>query len=172
MSFKELASRRYSVRSYNSKNVEKESIVRILETARIAPSAVNFQPWKIIVVTDESLLKQLHEAYPRDWFKTAPVCLVALGDHDRGWHRPNDQKDYTDIDVTIAIDHLMLAATEEGIGSCWICNFNAEMVSDLFDLPSNLEPIALVPLGYPLNVETPEKKRKPLNQLISWNGLD
>ena len=172
ISFKELASRRFSVRSYNSKPVEKEIIIRIVEAARVAPSAVNFQPWKFSAVTEDDLLKQLHEAYPREWFKSAPACLVAIGDHDRGWHRPYDKKDHTEIDVAIAIDHLMLAATEEGLGTCWICHFNAELVTELFNLTANLEPIALIPIGYPSSDVIPEKKRKPIEELISWNGWE
>ncbi|HWR99000.1 MAG TPA: nitroreductase family protein, partial [Prolixibacteraceae bacterium] len=116
MNFKELAQRRYSVRSYQSSPVEHEKLVQVVEAAILAPSAVNFQPWKFVIVTEPSLLAKLHECYHRDWFKSAPACIVAIGDHDKGWHRPTDGKDYTDIDVAIAIDHLMLAAVEIGLG--------------------------------------------------------
>lgn len=171
MNFKNLAERRYSVRSYLSTPVEKEKLIQVIETALLAPSAVNFQPWKFIVVTEPSLLAQLQGCYHRDWFKTAPACIVAIGDHDKGWHRPTDGKDFTDIDVTIAIDHLMLAATEIGLGTCWICHFNAEMCAEIFDLPAHFEPIAMIPIGYPSSEEIPEKKRKTIDQLLSWNGF-
>ena len=172
MDFKDLAQRRYSVRSYQSTPVDRELLLKVLGAALLAPSAVNFQPWKFVVVTDPDLLAQLHNCYHREWFKTAPACIVAIGDHDKGWHRPGDDKDHTDIDVAIAIDHLMLAATEIGLGTCWICHFNAEKCAGIFDLPTNFEPIALIPIGYPNSDSVPEKKRKTLDQVVLWNKFD
>jgi nitroreductase len=172
MDFKTLAKRRYSVRSYQPTPVEREKLLNILDSALQAPSAVNFQPWKFVVVTEPALLEQLHGCYHREWFRSAPVCIVAIGDHDKGWRRPSDDKDYTDIDVAIAIDHLMLAATEAGLGTCWICHFNAEKCSEIFNLSPNLEPIALIPIGYPLSDEIPEKKRKPMDQMVFWNSTE
>ncbi len=169
MNFKELAQRRYSVRSYQSTQIEKEKLIQVVEAALLAPSAVNFQPWKFVIVTEPALLNSLHACYHRDWFKSAPACIVAIGDHDKGWHRPSDGKDYTDIDVAIAVDHLMLAATEIGLGTCWICHFNAEKCAALFNLSSNFEPIALIPIGYPLSGITPEKNRQSIEQAVQWN---
>ena len=172
MNFKELARKRYSVRSYQSTPVEEEKLIQIIEAALLAPSAVNFQPWKFVVVTEPSMLAHLYSCYHRDWFRSAPVCIVAIGDHDKGWRRPTDDKDYTDIDVAIAIDHLMLAATEAGLGTCWICHFNTEKCAEIFNLSSNLEPMAMIPIGYPLPGSIPEKKRKTMDQLVSWNGFE
>ncbi len=172
MNFKDLALKRYSVRSYQSTPVEKEKLIHIVEAALLAPSAVNFQPWKFVVVTEPSLLAQLHGCYHRDWFKSAPACVVAIGDHDKGWHRPTDGKDYTDIDVAIAIDHLMLAATETGLGTCWICHFNADKCAEIFNLSSNLEVIAMIPVGYTDIEVMPEKKRKTLDQSVFWNHFE
>jgi nitroreductase len=172
MNFKELAQRRYSVRSYQSTPVEKEKLIQVVEAALLAPSAVNFQPWKFVVVNDPILLAKLQSCYHREWFKSAPACIVAIGDHDKGWHRPTDGKDYTDIDVAIAIDHLMLAATEIGLGTCWICHFNAEKCADLFQLASNFEPIAMIPIGYPEFEAGPEKNRKSIDQSVYWNKFE
>jgi nitroreductase len=172
MDFKELAHRRYSVRSYQSTPVEKEKLVQIVEAALLAPSAVNFQPWKFVVVTEPAILSQLQGCYHRDWFRSAPACIVAIGDHDKGWHRPTDGKDYTDIDVAIAIDHLMLAATEIGLGTCWICHFNADKCAEIFNLSSNFETIAMIPVGYPVSVTLPEKKRKSMDELVLWNRFE
>jgi nitroreductase len=171
MDFKELAQRRYSVRSYQSTPVEKDKLIAIIEAALMAPSAVNFQPWKFVVVTDPALLNQLHGCYHRDWFRSAPACIVAIGDHDKGWRRPTDDKDYTDIDVAIAVDHLMLAAAEAGLGTCWICHFNTEKCAEIFNLTSNLEVMAMIPVGYPIAKVIPEKKRKPMDELVSWNSF-
>ena len=172
MDFKDLAQRRYSVRSYQSKPVDREQLLKVIWVALLAPSAVNFQPWKLVVVTDPELLAQLHGCYHREWFKTAPACIVAIGDHDKGWHRPTDGKDYTDMDVAIAVDHLMLAATEIGLGTCWICHFNAEKCAEIFDLPANFEPIAMIPIGYANSGTIPEKKRKTLDQMVLWNKFE
>jgi nitroreductase len=172
MDFKDLAQRRYSVRSYQSAPVDRELLLKVIRAALLAPSAVNFQPWKLIVVTEPELLAQLHSCYHREWFKTAPACIVAIGDHDKGWHRPTDDKDYTDMDVAIAIDHLMLAATEIGLGTCWICHFNAEKCAEIFDLPPNFEAIAMIPIGYANSVTIPEKKRKSLDQTVLWNKFE
>ncbi|MCK9639593.1 MAG: nitroreductase family protein [Prolixibacteraceae bacterium] len=172
MDFKDLAQRRYSVRSYQSTPVDREQLLKVIGAALLAPSAVNFQPWKFVVVTDPELLAKLHECYHREWFKTAPACIVAIGDHNKGWHRPTDDKDFTDIDVAIAVDHLMLAATEIGLGTCWICHFNAEKCSEIFDLPGNFEPIAMIPIGYPNSDNAPEKNRKTLGQAVLWNKFE
>jgi len=172
MDFKDLAKRRYSVRNYQSTPVEKKKLVDVIEAALLAPSAVNFQPWKFVVVTDANLLAELHGCYHRDWFKSAPACIVAIGDHNKGWHRPGDDKDYTDMDVAIAIDHLMLAATEIGLGTCWICHFNAEKCAEIFGLSSNLEAIAMIPIGYPSVDTFPEKKRKTIEQQVFWNRFE
>lgn len=172
MDFKDLAQRRYSVRSYLSTPIEKKILIDVIEAALLAPSAVNFQPWKFVVVTEPDLLVRLYSCYHRDWFKTAPACIVAIGDHDKGWHRPTDDKDYTDIDVAIAIDHLMLAATEIGLGTCWICHFNSEKCAEIFDLSSNLEPIAMIPIGYPSTDMVPEKNRKSMDQMVFWNNFE
>jgi len=171
MNFIDLATQRYSVRNYEKRPVEKEKLMYVLEAARIAPSAVNFQPWQFIVVTDPDLLNSIQGIYPRNWLHTTPVIVVALGDHKLGWHRKQDGKDYTDIDVAVAVDHMILAATEQNLGTCWICNFDAEKCCKLFDLPENLEPIAMISIGYPDVDIKPDKKRKPIEELVHWNKL-
>jgi len=172
MNFIELATQRSSVRNFEPKPVEKEKLLYVLEAARIAPSAVNFQPWQFIVVTDSEILKMIRSVYPRDWLVTAPSIIVALGDHSIAWHRKSDGKDFTDIDVAIAVDHLTLAATEQGLGTCWICNFDAKKYCEIFDTPKHMEPIALIPIGYPVIEFKSEKKRKPIDQLVHWNNYN
>jgi nitroreductase len=171
MNFLELASKRYSVRNYQNRPVEKEKLLYVLEAARLAPSAVNFQPWQFVVLTEADQLKAVVDIYPREWVKTAPVIIMALGDHELGWHRKSDGKDYTDVDIALAIDHLMLAAAEQSLGTCWICNFDFNKCCKIFNIPENLEPIAFIAIGYPEEQEIPEKKRKSLNQLVRWERL-
>ncbi len=167
MSLKDLVKIRYSVRKYEDKKVEKETLEKILEVARNAPSAVNYQPWHFVVLTEDDIKEQICETYPVSWMKRAPVIIVACGDHSKSWKR-DDGKDHCDIDVSIAIDHLTLAAVEEGLGTCWVCAFDSKKVSEILDLSSDLEPIALIPMGYPLDKDVRDKKRKSLDEIVSW----
>lgn len=171
MKFLELARNRYSCRRYNSRPVEKEKLNLIMEAGRIAPSAANYQPWHFIMITEQEKLDQIHAVYPRDWFKTAPCVLVICGDHSQSWKR-KDGKDHCDIDVAIAVDHMTLQATELGLGTCWICNFEHELCSKLLKLPPNLEPVVILPVGYPLDSTDPDRhgsKRKSMNEIISYD---
>ncbi len=171
MDFKDIISTRCSIRNYAPEVPSKEILEQVLEAARIAPSAVNFQPWHFTVVVTEQQLKELHKCYHRDWFDTCPACIVVSGNHEEAWHRQADNKDHTDIDVAIAIDHLVLQATDLGLGTCWVCNFDVAKVRELLALPAYMEPIALVPIGYPAdNIEMlPQvKKRKNLDDIVKW----
>lgn len=171
MSFISIAKKRYSCRSYSSQPVPNETIEQVLEAARIAPSAVNAQPLRLIVLTDVSLREEVSNCYSRPWLKTAPVIIVACGDHSVSWRRA-DGKDHCDIDVAIAVDHITLAAADLGLGTCWICKFDAMKCSEILKLPAHVSPIALIPLGYPADSnENTERhtKRKPLSDLVRWN---
>lgn len=166
MNFLELVKMRYSVRSYEERPIEQDKLDYIMECVRLAPSAVNFQPWKFRVVTDKKLLDALKSVYPREWIKTAPCIIVACGDHSEAWHRKLDNKDHTDVDVAIAVEHLCLAAAEQGLGTCWVCNFDVPRCKELMDLPEQVEPIALIPIGYISETDVAEKKRKPLQEIL------
>lgn len=167
MSFIELARKRYSVRTYKNKSVEKEKILQVLEAGRLAPSAVNYQPWHFIVITDEKTKNKIAQTYSREWFKNAPVVIIACGDHSKSWKR-KEVKDHCDIDVAIAIDHMTLAAVDIGLGTCWVCAFDSKKCHEILQLPENLEVIALLPMGYPSDDKTPEKKRMNMNDMVSW----
>lgn len=170
-SFLELAGSRYSVRNYLAKAVEEDKLKYILECGRIAPSAANYQPWTIHVVRNPELKKKLLETYNREWFRQAPVILVFVGDHRQGWKR-SDGKDHTDIDLAIIIDHTTLAAAEQGLGTCWICNFDAAKCIQVLNLPGHLEPIAYLSLGYPAgstDQTSRHLKRKSLEEIIKYD---
>ena len=167
MNFNKLITSRFSVRSYVSETVDREIIMEILEAARMAPSAVNYQPWHFIVITEPENLAELHEVYPRNWFKEAPVCILICADHNQSWKRKSDGKDFADVDAAIVIDHLVLKATELGLGTCWVCNFDTLLTRKKFNLPEHIEPIALIPLGYTTS-DAPVKSRKPLSEMVHW----
>ncbi len=170
MNFLDLSTKRCSVRDFTDAHVEREKLEYILNTARIAPSAVNYQPWFFIVIREEASKQKLHACYNRDWFKKASVYIMACGNHDQSWKR-KDGKNFCNIDVAIAIEHICLAATEIGLGSCWVCNFDLEKCKELFELPEHIEPIAFIPIGYPadnLIFENTTKKRKSLPEIVRW----
>ncbi len=166
--FRQLVEKRYSCRNFSSQMIEKEKLESIFDVVRLAPSACNLQPWQFMVVTRAEILTKLYECYYRDWFRTAPCCIVVLGNHEQAWHRPNDGKDHCDIDLAIAIDHLTLAATDNGLGTCWVCNFDALKCAEILELPHHLEAVALIPIGYPAENSIPEKKRKSLDEIVQF----
>jgi len=171
MEFLELAKKRYSCRSYKNTKIEEDKIIKILETGRIAPSAANKQPWKFVVTKEKKNLEELHKTYHREWFNQCPVVITICGTPDKAWTRSEDNKNHTDVDVSIAIDHMTLQATELSLATCWICNFHISEVKKTLNLPEGIEPIALLSLGYPndkVNTERHEKRRKPLKDIVIW----
>lgn len=159
---------RYSCRGYDpARPVDADSLMATLDIARLAPSAVNRQPWMFVVADSEADLTAVAKSYPREWIKSAPVCIIACGDHSGAWHRPADGKDHTDVDVSIAVTQLCLGATALGLATCWVCNFDTDIIRSHFNLPDHLEPVALIPLGYPL--EAPSERhplRKSLEEIV------
>jgi nitroreductase len=170
MDFSHLASSRFSVRKFKKVPVEKSKILMIMDTVRIAPSAVNFQPWYFIVITQPDKLEQLTQSYPRNWIKEAPMIIVACADHTRSWKRGSDGKDFADVDLAIAIDHLTLKAVELGLGTCWVCNFDPLLCRKNLNLPAHIEPVALIPIGYP-DIDPPTKTRKKITEIICWEDF-
>lgn len=163
--------KRSSVRAFTPQPVERDKLEYVMEAARLSPSAVNFQPWCILVLREEDSRSQIQSCYERDWFKTAPVYLLLCGDHSQSWIRKSDGKDHCDMDVAIAAEHICLAAACLGLGTCWVCNFDTKKCRELFNLPENIEPEVIIPIGYPTDtdvfVET-TKKRKALIDIVKW----
>jgi len=169
MDFKSLIKARHSVRKYKPEVLSDELLNEVLDAGRIAPTAVNKQPFVFIVLTEKEKLDAIYQAYPREWFATAPQVIVICGDHQASWKR-NDGKDHADIDVAIATDHMTLRAAELGLGTCWVCNFDVEKATKALNLPGHIEPAVLLPIGRPEEVEVPPKKRKPLSDIVRFNG--
>lgn len=164
-----LIGERYSCRSYSDRQVSRELIEAVIESARLAPSACNRQPWTFVVLTsNDERAKAIASYTHRKFLAEAPVIIVACGDRDTAWHRASDNKDHTDVDLSIAIEHICLAATSLGLATCWICNFDPVTLRDNLALPDNIEAVAIIPLGYPTDNAIPEKKRLPLDQIIKW----
>ena len=166
MQFEELIRRRYSVRAYKPDPVEDEVLERVLEAARLAPTAANRQPFGLVVARVQGREEELRPVYHREWFLQAPLVVCACGIPAQGWLR-RDRKSYLDVDVAIVMDHLTLAAADQGLGTCWIASFDPAAACRAFGLPEGVEPIVLTPLGYPAD-RPGEKERKPLEELIHW----
>jgi len=168
MNLKSILETRFSARSYQSKEVEKEKLDYILECARLSPSACNFQPWKFIVAKSPEAKRKVVESYQRDWFSEAYCYIVVCGNHNDAWKRP-DGKDFTDIDIAIVSENICLAVSELGLATCWIGNFKTEILKSNLELPEHIEPIAIFPIAYPKDdIVVPEKKRKSLEEIVEW----
>lgn len=168
--FLDLAKHRFSCRKYEDKEVETEKIEQVLEAGRVAPSAKNLQPWRFYVIRDEKMKEKIYGCYGRSWIQYAPAIIVICGDHNQSWVR-NDNKDHCDIDAAIAIDHMTLQATDLGLGTCWVCAFDAQLCHQELQLPGHIEPIALLPLGYPKKEADPNRHqnlREPLEKISTW----
>lgn len=164
MNFLDLVKQRYSCRSYQAKSVEQEKVDYVMECVRFAPSAVNKQPWRFHVISSDSDKEKLRQCYNREWFTTAPMYVIASILHDEEWVR-SDGKRHSDIDIAIAVEHLCMAATEQGLATCWVCNFDADLCRQLFSLAANEEPAVLIPLGYAADAPK-EKVRKTTEEII------
>ena len=168
MEFTELIQKRYSVRAYKSDPVQKDKLDHILQAARMAPTAANRQPFRLIVTRTEGKTSDLRRVYDRDWFVQAPLIICACAYPDKGWVR-YDGKSYVDVDVAIAMDHLILAAADQGLGTCWIASFNVDAAREVFGLPEELDPVILSPLGYPNDQPSP-KERKVISDLVHYES--
>ena len=131
----------------------------VMEAARLAPTACNKQPFRLLCVTDESTLDVLRSAYEREWLKSASCMIVVIADHSQSWHRGNDGKDHADIDAAIATDHMTLRAAELGLGTCWICNFDAAKVHRDLNLGESEEAVVLLPIGYAADEPKPKVRK-------------
>lgn len=164
MELYEAIEKRYSVRSYEAKDVEEEKLRRVLEAGRIAPSANNRQEWKFIVVRDPAVRAKLVEAAEQKWMKSAPVIIAIVG-------LTEDQIMYCDVpkdpvDCAIAIDHMTLAAVAEGLGTCWIGHFKQDAAKKILGVPDGCRIIELLPIGYPKGPAKAEKPRKSLDEVV------
>lgn len=174
MEFLELARKRYSVRAYASTPVEDEKLQKVLEAAILAPTAANRQPFRLIVMKTEGREADLKRVYSRDWFVQAPLVICVCAVKGESWVR-KDGKNYADVDATIAFDHLILAAHDLGLGTCWIAAFDPAAAREVLDIPSEGEPMLFTPLGFPAADAVPSARhaeRKPLAELVRYERWD
>jgi len=178
MEFESVIKTRTSIRDFLDKPVEDEKINFILGCARLAPSWANSQCWHFIVVKDKKSIENLSKtSIINRWLKNAPVIIVACGDTTKSGSK-NDIN-YFIVDVSIALDHLVLAATDKELGTCWIAGFNEKKVKEILNIPKHIKVVALTPLGYPaeknsfvgklFKIVTQNKKRKNIDKIVHMN---
>ena len=172
MDFITIAKQRFSVRTYTDKKVESEKLDKILEAAYVAPTAANRQPVHLIAVQSKEGLEKIGKAAN---IYGAPLAIIVCADHDKAWIRPFDKKQTGDIDASILTDHMMLQATELGLGTVWVCCFKPDVLRKEFDLPANMEPINILVIGYSgegeADINRFGQQRISMSELVSYDKL-
>lgn len=171
MEYTELIHSRESVRSYDpNRTVPEEILQKIIYAGRMAPSANNNQPWKFLLISSFAILQKVRACYSRDWFKDAPHVLAVLGLRDQAWNRSYDGYNSVETDVAIAMTHLILAAANEGVGTCWIAAFNPVLLKEALNIHENQQIFAITPLGYPKQGYQKNliKKRKSPEEIVEF----
>ncbi len=163
MEFMELLRKRKSIRAYKDTPIPAGALKILAEAVQLAPTACNKQPFKVLVITDPSKRDAVCSVYSAPWLKQAPAIAVVIGNPSECWTRLEGTS-ILDVDCAIVMEHLVLAAADEGLGSCWICAFERERLKQVLSLPSPWTPIALTPLGYP--AEDPVRRARKNNDQI------
>ena len=157
---------RYSVRSYQQRAVEKEKLLAVLEAARVAPSAKNFQEWRFVVVQDRETRLKLMAAANNQAFVGEAAVVIACCATNVDYKMRCGQYSYP-IDLAIAIDHMTLQAVEEGLGTCWVGSFYEDQVKTILGIPADIKVVELLALGYPKDSPRP-KNRLPLDKIACF----
>jgi len=171
MQFLELMRSRHSIRGYSDREVEKEKLDYMIEAFRVAPSAKNIQPWHLVVVDDKDIINMLVPACNNQTFiSEAPVVIAVIGDEMNAYGRMGGYASSLFVDIGIAFEHLVLAAREQGLGTCWIGAFKEEEVKRILHVPGDLRVVALTPLGYP-DAEPRDRGRKSVKEIVHYNSF-
>ena len=171
MDFLELVKGRFSCRGFLNKKVEDEKIEKILEAGRLAPTARDFQPQRILVLTEEEQLKKIGNCTQYGW--NAPVIMIIFYDKNISYKRDKyDNKEFGDIDTSIVTTHMMLEAQDLGLGTTWVGSFDPDKLIQTYNIPDNLVPVAILPIGYPSDEIQPSKlhyERNEISDFVCWN---
>jgi len=167
MEFFELIEKRVSVRGYKQDSVEEEKLEKVLKAGILAPTGVNYQAFKIYVIDTEKHKEALKKIYPQPWFVEAPIVLCLAMAPAKCWTRPWDGKNISDIDAGIVMDHMILAATDLGLGTCFIGAFKKYAAYDMLEFDEEYEPVLFTPLGYP-NDKGRNTSRKTIEELVVY----
>jgi len=168
-SLMDLIKARKSIRSYKLQEVEEDKLDYILNAFRKAPSAKNLQPWKLVVVKNKKIIKDLAIACNNQTFlEEAPILIAACAKENEAYGTMGGYMNSYPIDIALALEHLILAAAEQGLGTCWIGAFKEQLVKDILGVPADVKVVALTPVGYPSR-EASIRGRKPLSEIVSYD---
>jgi nitroreductase len=171
MEYDDLIRARESIRNYDpDKPVSDKVLERILDAGRMAPSACNYQPWEFLLIRSAEMLEKVRACYHREWYKDAPQILVVLGLRDKAWVRGFDGYNSIETDLAIVMTHLILAAENEGVGTCWIEAYDPAILRKALELTENQVVFGITPLGYPREgfVKKGNKQRKRLEEIVKY----
>jgi nitroreductase len=171
MEYTDLIRTRESIRNYDpNRPVPKETLEKILDAGRLAPSACNYQPWKFLVISSSAVLEKVKACYNREWLKDAPHILVVLGLRSQAWNRSYDGYNSIETDVAIAMTHIILAAENEGVGTCWIAAYDPALLKKALNPDENQLIFGITPLGYPKPgyQKAIRKNRKSLADIVEF----
>lgn len=169
MEFYNLIETRESIRNFDpARQVPEEILNRILNAGRLAPSACNRQPWRFLLVSSREMLEKVCKCYNREWLKQAPHILVIVGLKDAAWVRGFDGYNSVGTDAAIAMTHIILAAENEGLGTCWVENYDPALLREALNIPDDQAAFGITPLGYPQQEyrKVGNKKRKSLEDIV------
>ena len=147
MDFEKLISERFSVRSFKEKHLEQEIIDKLIKSSHLAPTGCNNQPQRILILNTDKSIEKLKKCTKCHF--NAPCAFLVCYNKDESWKRPYDGAMCAPVDAAIVTTHIMLCAHNIGIGSCWVMHFNPQAMRDEFNIPDNIEPVALLVMGYP-----------------------
>jgi nitroreductase len=165
LDFFEAIRNRRSIRKYQDKNVEKDKVQRVLEAARLAPSAMNRQPYRLYVVSNKEILSRINSICNQDW--KAPIMIAMVSAPQEAWVR-DDGEELWKADAAIAMNQVTLAAFAEGLGTCWIAAFKENEVKEILGVDSASRIPFLSPLGYPAENKGPITNRKTIDFLVRY----
>lgn len=161
----EAIKRRRSIRKYEQKVIEKEKLLNVLEAARLAPSAMNRQPYAFVVIKEKENVQKLSSACNQEWI--APIIIVVCAFPEKAWIR-DDGEEYWKADAAIAMNNISLQACTEGLGTCWIAAFKEEKIKEILGITPEAKVLAMTPLGYPAEKKGPVTKRKRIDELVHY----
>lgn len=156
---------RRSIRAYKPDPIDPEKLERILQAGRLAPSACNLQPWHFVIITDPALRKDFTKVYKQPWIADAPVILIICADTEKAWKRWDGQE-FWQVDCAIAMQNMISAAVAEGLGTCWIAAFDEPACEEFLNLPANIRPVVITPIGYAAETKDPVSDRTALEDIL------
>ncbi len=168
--FIELARQRYSMRQFSAQSVEEDKVLQLLEAARVAPTACNYQPQKILVLNDEADMEAIRRSTRYHFY--APLVLIVCYDQAVSWKNGFTGEDAGVLDAAIAATHIMLEAISLGLGSTFVGHFDPKLIKEVFHMPQTVQPVAILPIGYPCaetKINPLHTEKKPLRDLAVYH---